>query len=104
MKPKLFRQGDILLERIDALPESAIQESITGPVILAHGESTGHNHAIHSGNVRLFKTDLATFIEVEGSLVQLTHEEHSPIALEPGVYRMTRQREYTPDEIRIVQD
>ena len=34
----------------------------------------------------------------------LTHQEHAPIALAPGAYRVTRQREYTPEAIRTVAD
>jgi hypothetical protein len=104
MKPKLYRQGDILLERIESLPPSAVEEQVAGLIVLAYGEATGHHHAIRSGKVKLFKTESATFIEVQDALVQLTHEEHSPILLEPGFYRMIRQREYTPEKIRIVED
>jgi hypothetical protein len=32
------------------------------------------------------------------------HEEHAPIPLPTGYYQVWRQREYTPQEIRIVRD
>jgi hypothetical protein len=32
------------------------------------------------------------------------HEEHQPITLEPGIYRVWQQREYTPEAIRRVVD
>jgi hypothetical protein len=34
----------------------------------------------------------------------LTHEEHRAIPLPPGLYRVARQREYSPDVIRHVAD
>jgi hypothetical protein len=35
---------------------------------------------------------------------QIVHEEHAPIALEPGYWQVIRQREYSPEEIRWVRD
>jgi hypothetical protein len=34
----------------------------------------------------------------------LTHEEHAPLAIAPGVYEVRRQRVYSPVEIRWVMD
>jgi hypothetical protein len=36
--------------------------------------------------------------------VTIIHEEHSPIPLARGFYRVWRQREYSPQEIRVVRD
>jgi hypothetical protein len=44
---KQFRQGDVLLERIDKLPKNLKPVSHEkGFVVLAHGEVTGHAHTI----------------------------------------------------------
>lgn len=103
-----YRQGDVLVERIDSLPKNRkklARES--GRVVLAHGEATGHHHSLVDEHVDLFETaDEAgvTFLEVREAMAALTHQEHATITLPPGNYRVTRQREYSPEEIRNVRD
>jgi hypothetical protein len=103
-----YRQGDVMIERIDALPaklKPIAREN--GRVILAHGEVTGHAHAISDDGVKLFgdgaQTDV-TYLQVVDVPALLKHDEHATIALEPGAYRVVRQREYTPEAIRRVAD
>lgn len=106
--PCHYRQGDIMIERINALPsglKKIARES--GRVILAHGEVTGHAHAIMDKDVDLHSTDLhpdVTFLEVRQAMALLQHDEHSTIELTKGNYRVTRQREYSPEAIRRVAD
>ena len=47
-QPVLYRQGDVLLRAIDAIPDSATftVERDAGRIVLAYGEVTGHAHAI----------------------------------------------------------
>jgi hypothetical protein len=103
-----YRQGDVLIERIDALPSN--RKSVKrekGRIVLAHGEVTGHAHTIESPDAYLYETaDQAgvTFLEVKEAMAELTHQEHATIELPTGTYRVTRQREYTPTEIRSVAD
>lgn len=103
-----YRQGDVLVERIDSFPNKlkpVAREA--GRVILAHGEATGHAHAISDKHASLFRTDEhpgVTFLEISQAMAQLVHDEHTTIALAPGNYRVTRQREYSPEAIRNVQD
>jgi hypothetical protein len=46
------------------------------------------------------------FLRVAGpDPVALTHEEHAPLSIPPGNYRVIQQREYQPREMpRIVSD
>lgn len=115
--PALYRQGDVAIERIDALPANLTPSPLdpSGRVVLAHGVSTGHNHAFLPGHATKF-TDAkggAEFFAVEGpdGVGLLTHDEHSTISIPNGYYAggnsangTVRQREYTPTEIRNVQD
>ena len=87
-------------------------ESVHGRIVLALGEVTGHAHAIalDDGPVkaRLFDAGTERFLQVLAASI-LDHEEHAAIALEPGVYRVSKfgtgtQREYTPEAIRNVAD
>ena len=104
-----FRQGDVLIEQIPALPQNLKPVSReNGRVILAHGEVTGHAHAITAKHVYQFSETGAagdlTFLEIKNAMAALDHDEHSTIELPAGNYRVTRQREYSPEEIRRVAD
>lgn len=101
---KQFRQGDVFIERVKALPKGATPKAReNGRVVLAHGEVTGHAHAIADPEALLFDVGEELFLQADGA-VTLRHEEHGAIAIPPGTYKVTRQREYSPDEIRNVAD
>ena len=103
----MYRQGDVLLIRVDDIDTTAPQQRDTaGRIVLAYGEVTGHAHAIHDHGVTLYGTDLAErFLEVltEGGAI-LSHEEHGPIQLPEGNYRVVRQREWAPEGARWIAD
>lgn len=103
---KLYRQGDVLLERIEKLPDGVKHQKVKGEIVLAYGEATGHHHAIKKGKVKLYRDPQtqASYVEVAEAMAALTHEEHAPILLEPGIYRVGIQKEYSPAEIRNVAD
>lgn len=94
-----YRQGDLLLERIDELPGGLREISRDGLAVLAEGEATGHQHVIKASAVRVFaepQGPQATYVEIAESLALLEHEEHAAIPLTKGAYRVTHQREYMP--------
>ncbi len=103
----MYRQGDVLVVRIESLPNQATPLAPeAGRVILAHGEATGHCHSVDATVARLFAVSGVEdrFLEVAAP-VALLHQEHDAITLEPGIYRIVRQREYSDeDEIRRVAD
>ena len=106
-----FRQGDVLIERVEnpALGKRVRRDK--GRVVLAYGEVTGHAHTIAERGAELYDTQEETeslevrFLRVlaDGG-VALSHEEHATITIPQGDYRITRQREYTPEAIRNVAD
>jgi hypothetical protein len=111
MKPVfIVRQGDVIVQRVSDLPAGATLEKDANKVVLAYGEVTGHHHRFddvladpQSPRVRLWSAGAERYIQVlEASA--LTHEEHAPITLEPGVYKVTIQRQYSPEAIRHVTD
>ena len=93
--PLSFRQGDVLLLAVAGFPPGLRFEPRSGRIVLAEGEATGHAHAIEDPEARTFtyagQRDLLT-----RSKAQLIHEEHAPIEVPPGVYRIVIQREYEP--------
>ncbi len=121
---KTARQGDVMLVRIDKLPDGLIetQRDKFGRIVLAHGEKSGHGHAIRDlcvTSLRMATTGEdpsgisggVDYIEVGGSGATLNHEyvsgqmaEHHPITLTPGAYKVVLQREYQPEGIRRAAD
>lgn len=104
---KLYRQGDVLIEQVATIPDGLVDvPRDDGRLILAYGEVTGHAHAV-VGDCQFLAADLEEleerFLRVE-SEAAVVHEEHDTIALPPGNYRVVRQREYSPEEIRTVAD
>lgn len=103
-KIKLYRQGDVLIQRIETIPSGLKQQPSNEPIILAHGEVTGHHHLV-ADPADWWKTadEGEQFISVT-TPARVTHQEHATIMLPPGNYRVVRQREYSPEEVRRVQD
>lgn len=105
-KKQIYRQGDVLIERVDEIPAAAKPKAKdNGRVILAYGEVTGHAH-------RIERSDIAELLDADrqGTYLRLAkdsavvHEEHERIALPAGDYRISIQAEYTPEQIRNVAD
>ena len=99
---KQIRQGDVYLVRTNTQPAGAKVKPKRGRLILAEGEATGHHHSVDSAVCDLFGGDKPVLVVRENTT--LTHQEHGTIEIEPGTYWVVRQREYTPEAIRRVQD
>ncbi len=110
---EIFAQGDLLLERVaDVAPSGTIEENIEG-VVLAEGEESGHRHAICERVTRFRDDALARdippglylgHVQVSSAYARVTHEEHAPITLPRGTYRVRRQRELGPRDARVLPD
>jgi len=97
----LYRHGDVLIMAVDELPQGGEKRSIT---ILVHGEATGHAHRIEDATRdEIWIVNGEMFLNVLTE-TRIVHEEHQPITLPVGVYRVWQQREYTPQEIRYIRD
>jgi hypothetical protein len=110
MTIRLCAQGDILLERVEdaALPAQVIQSARDGGVVVAEGEATGHHHRL-LGSVTMYRDDAiardipsglyVAHVAVKSATARLVHEEHAPITLEKGTYRVRRQRQLEPTDV-----
>lgn len=96
---RLYRHGDVLIQQVERLPGGLEKLSHR---ILAHGEVTGHCHQAR-GEAELYRSGGELYLRAVGP-VEIVHEEHRTIELPSGLYRVWRQREYTPREVRIVRD
>jgi hypothetical protein len=102
----LWRQGDILIQRVESVPPMA--HRVKRP-ILASGDTTGHSHRIEDRRTaRLLSVgggrDAQLFLEVDADQASVVHPEHDTITLPQGVYRVWRQREFTDWGSRLVAD
>ncbi|HWY76759.1 MAG TPA: hypothetical protein VN281_14145 [Verrucomicrobiae bacterium] len=98
----LYRHGDVLVAQIDAIPENATKRP---HLVLAEGEMTGHSHRIAApGSAQILQDGTTMYLRVKDPGATLVHQEHGPITIPPGEYRVWRQREYSPKEIRMVRD
>jgi hypothetical protein len=112
---EIFAQGDLLLERVaDVVPSGAIEENTEGAaLVLAEGEESGHRHAVCE-RVTMFRDDRLArdipaglyigHLQVASAYARVTHDEHAPITLPRGTYRVRRQRELGPRDARVLPD
>lgn len=107
---KQCAQGDILITKIDALPANAEEVKPEGShVIVTHSE-TGHHHVMERQHVKMYRLpdsimDCLLVVSAPTPLVhQRPHDTHEPIMFGEGIYHVRRQREYTPEGFRRVED
>lgn len=105
-RPDRRRQGDIYFVRIDGAKKS--KDAPEGPV-LAHGEATGHTHAVApecltNCDVFLDEAGLLVVKVKPGKSVNVVHQEHDPILLTEGDWEVRHQREYEPAGWKQVSD
>ncbi|MEV6930027.1 hypothetical protein AB0M46_36855 [Dactylosporangium sp. NPDC051485] len=90
------------------LPATAVPapRDRTGRMILARGEATGHAHVIVGPDTALLTVpdDPSTLFVKIVTRAHVVHEEHGPITIPAGTYRVVRQREYIPGAYRYVAD
>lgn len=110
---KIGFQGDVCFKRVSEMPDSAKREARNGALIVAHSE-TGHHHSIDdSGVVRYDVGDpLVCYLQLSENVehVDVVHhrsfDTHETMRLlGPGsIWKVIRQREWTPDGWRRVED
>lgn len=89
------QQGDVLLHRIDTVPPDATKvETSDHHIVLAEGEATGHAHVIADvAECELYTLADALFVKCRVPIT-VTHEEHKPVTVGPGIWRISIVREY----------
>lgn len=98
----LWRHGDVLIARVAAIPPDAERRATP---VLVRGEVTGHSHRLaEPGTAELWERYGSMFMRVVAEVATVIHEEHKPITLPCGTYKVWQQREYTPGAIRTVMD
>ena len=92
---KFYRQGDVGIQEINTLPKG-LQENKDN--IIVHSDSTLHDHSLKTGKVYVNK-DGELFLDAPQD-TQIVHtEDHKPIDLPKGKYKIIRQREYVMENM-----
>lgn len=106
----MCRQGDVLIRRVNGVPDSAKQvDPVDGQYIVAHSE-TGHNHVLDAVEAVEMWESSDTFIAyiTAHEPVELKHlrnyDTHESIVIEPGVFEVRRQREHIHEGFRRAAD
>jgi hypothetical protein len=98
----MWRQGDVFIAPVPAAPKGA-KPSPGG--VLVEGEVTGHSHRVADlRTAEVLEAGDELFLRVLADATTIVHQEHGPIALPRGTYRVWGQREYSPEAIRRVLD
>lgn len=110
---RLGAQGDVMFRRVQSVPDGFCARPNNGRVVVAHSE-TGHHHAIDdTGVVHYTGGDpLISYLRLESVdhcdvVHHRPHDTHETLCLGGGigaVYQVIRQREYTPEGWRRVED
>lgn len=104
-------QGDVFFVRVDEIPkEMKPKKAEKGQHIVAHSE-TGHHHTIQADGVVLYQgpnDPFTCFLRVDASFADVVHQRpfdtHETLRLGEGLWKVRRQREYTPEGLRRVED
>lgn len=99
----MYRQGDVLLVTCEADRSGETVPPGERGHILAEGEATGHAHTIHADDAVMMRSGTARHLRIVRPTM-LRHDEHDPIKVPKGTYRVIIQREYTPEGVRNVED
>jgi hypothetical protein len=98
--PLHYRQGDLLFILQETRPEIDLTARQSNMIV--RGEATGHAHRLTGGTI-LEAPDGTLYLDLP-SATKVVHEEHYPLTLDPGLWLVVRQREYSPEAIRTVKD
>lgn len=110
MNPIPKQQGDVLLLKIDKLPEGCFRRPLQDSrgVVLAEGEHTGHWHGANDISLAIMDApDGKVFLENSGDVpVEIKHAEHKPITVEPGIWEIgiVREKDWFQGQTRKVYD
>lgn len=110
--PNHKRQGDVGFAKLDKMPDLSGLKKVSprnGLLILAEGEATGHHHSIVADeqateDIELYEAPNGTLYLRNKKPVEVTHQEHDTIRLDPGFHQIERQVEYDPEGDRRVAD
>jgi hypothetical protein len=108
---KVGAQGDVFFVRVNEIPDEAkLKTAEQGRHVVAHSE-TGHHHTIQADGVVLYEgpnDPFTCYLRVDAAHADVVHlrpfDTHETVQLPAGLWMVRRQREYTPEGFRRVED
>jgi hypothetical protein len=104
-------QGDVYIRRVNMeIPKNAVEVKPEGKYVIVTHSETGHHHVMEKEKVKMYQLpdSIMDCLLVVNDPVALEHlrdyDTHEPIMFDEGTYHVKRQREYTPEGFRKVQD
>lgn len=96
--PDQYRQGDVMLERVEALPAGIVMERLkSARTVIQQSVNSPRTHSLTSAKVligTLKSGKVRTYIHVEKDDV-LEHQEHGHIPIPKGFYAVLKQQQYS---------
>ena len=85
----LLQQGDVLLKKIDKLPNGEKKQIYDKRgIVFAEGEATGHYHLVKNIDVsRIYTIDGKRYFENDIP-VEIEHQEHDKILIPAGIWEV----------------
>lgn len=105
--PRQYRQGDVFLMESEPATGGESLPRDGDRIVLAHGEATGHAHAISAPPSAAVLFGPGVGLDRHLRLTErapLEHDEHEVIWVPAGDYTVRRQREHRRGELRTVAD
>jgi hypothetical protein len=115
---KVGAQGDVLFRKIAALPPGLKRHEEKGPIVIAHSE-TGHHHTVEE-TAGVYYTDpkssMIAYLQLGDGCTAFggadvvhhrptdTHETMRLLGMPGDVFEIRRQREWSPEGWRRVED
>jgi hypothetical protein len=111
---RMAAQGDFIIIRVNEIPANLkTMDPENGKIVVAHSE-TGHNHVMEAERVTAYVPEVDSgkdlyemFLKVEAPTPidhLRSYHTHESIMVNPGLYRIKRQREHTPEGWRRAAD
>lgn len=88
------QHGDVIFERVNAIPEGAKQIELHKGFVVERGEGH-HIHVLKNiDGVKGYEKDGVLYLALEKEIDLLDHEEHGVQIYQPGIYRKGIEIEY----------
>jgi len=87
------QHGDVILVKIDKLPDNAKETEVKNSFVVEKGEGI-HTHVIHdTKHLKVFMSNEEMYLKVLKDL-KIDHEEHGVQTITPGIYKKKIERQY----------
>jgi len=102
-----FRQGEIIIVPRDLTNKNSRTTNYIkkGDGIIREGEASGHFHKLSGGTLYVNPRDENDmWLDNQLETIELTHDEHAPIKIPKGAWKVIIQREYSDEMNTYVRD